>query len=345
MTGGIGIDLSLVWAGIISFGVIMYVLLDGFDLGIGILFLFVRERTGRDVLMNSIAPVWDGNETWLVLGGVTLFGAFPLAYGTLLPALYLPLTGMLIALVLRGASFEFRARADATSGHTAWDIAFAGGSAFAAFCQGTVVGAFVQGFDLAPASDGGVTYAGGALDSLTAFSAMTGIALLFGYALLGACWLILKTEGELQEWAREIAGRLLWAVLGFIVLVSAVTPLLNPSVAERWFSLPNFFYFFPVPAVTALLAWGAWHSLQQRRPLAPFLFSTGLFLLSFCGLGVSLFPFIIPPSVTIWEAAAAPDSQTFLLVGVAVMIPIILVYTGYAYRVFRGKVKPDKAGH
>lgn len=333
------IDLTLIWGMIIAFGIVMYVLLDGFDLGVGILFPLIPVKEQRDVMMGSVAPVWDGNETWLVLGGVSLFGAFPLAYSILLPALYVPVMLMLMALILRGVSFEFRFKAD--DRHRAiWDRCFSAGSFLAAFAQGVMLGAFVQGFEVA---DG--AYAGGPFDWFGPFSAMTGFALVFGYALLGATWLIIKTEGALQDWSYAVAMRLLYVVIGFLVLVSLWTPLLSDDIADRWFSWPNVVFLAELPLVSAIVAVNLWWALRRRREVAPFAFSTALFLLAYMGVVVTLFPYAVPRTLTLWDAAARPESQIFLLIGVTVLLPIILSYTAYAYGVFRGKASGDEGYH
>jgi cytochrome bd ubiquinol oxidase subunit II len=334
----LGLDLPLIWAGIIVLGVIMYVLLDGFDLGVGILFPYAPTDRHRDVMMNSVAPIWDGNETWLVLGGGALFAAFPLAYATILPATYLPLLIMLIALIFRGVAFEFRFKAN-TSRHW-WDKAFHYGSVFATFAQGLVLGAFIQGFEIE-----GRDFVGGMFDWLTPFTLLTGLALIAGYALLGATWLVWKTEGALQDWSYRVAKRTLFAVLGFIVVVSLWTPLAHPDIAERWFSWPNIVYLSPVPIVTALVALWHYRSLEGRREVLPFVLSMGLFLLSFLGLGISLWPYVIPPDISIWDAASPPETQLFLLVGVGALIPVIMGYTVFTYYVFRGKVTEDIGYH
>ncbi len=338
------IDLSMLWAGVIAFGIVLYVVLDGFDLGVGILFPWAGGEIRRDLMMNAVAPVWDGNETWLVLGGAALFAAFPAAYAVLLPAFYLPLMVMLIALILRGVSFEFRFRAQGR-GRAVWGTTFALGSVLAAFAQGVVLGAFIQGVDMERSAAGGAAFSGGLFDWFTLFSATTGVALVFGYALLGACWLIIKTSGALQDWCRAIARRIAVVVMCFIALVSVMTPYIEPEIAARWFTLPGFYSLLPVPLLTAALGAGLWWSLRGEREVLPFLFSVGLFLLCFAGLAISLFPFIVPRQLTIWQAAAAPESQLFLLAGVAVLIPIIVLYTAYAYSVFRGKVRADEGYH
>jgi cytochrome d ubiquinol oxidase subunit II len=334
----LGIDLPLLWAAIIVVGVVMYVLLDGFDLGVGILFPFLPTDQDRDLAMSSVAPIWDGNETWLVLGGAGLFAAFPLAYAVILPGTYLPLLIMLLGLIFRGVAFEFRFKAQ-KSRHW-WDKAFHYGSLAATVAQGVVLGAFIQGFEVEDRQ-----FVGGMLDWLTPFSLMTGAALISGYALLGATWLIMKTEGPLQDRCYRLAGGLLLAVLAFIGIVSLWTPLLNPQIAERWFSWPNIAFLSPVPVVTALVAFGLWRALEGRREVLPFVLSMTLFLLSFLGLGISLWPNIIPPDISIWEAAAPPETQIFVLIGVAILLPVILAYTAFTYYVFRGKVRAGEGYH
>lgn len=323
--------LTLAWVGIVGFGVFMYVLMDGFDLGIGILYPFAPSEEARDVMMNSVAPVWDFNETWLILGGAGLFAAFPIAYAVVLPAMYLPLLLMLIALVFRGVAFEFRFKAR-TSRHW-WNKAFFLGSLLATFAQGVVLGTFIQGIEVQ-----GRNFAGGMLDWLTPFSLFCGLALVVGYALLGSTWLIWRTIGILQDWCFRVARRLLVAVLVMIVAVSLWTPLVEPGIAARWFAMPNIVLLSPVPLLTAALAFGLWRALDEGRDRLPFVFSMGLFALSYLGLAISLWPLLIPPSITVWQAAAPPETQVFLLIGMAFLIPTILVYTAYSYWVFRGKV-------
>ncbi len=334
----LAIDLPLVWAAIIVVGVVMYVLLDGFDLGVGILFPFLPTDQDRDLAMNSVAPIWDGNETWLVLGGAGLFAAFPLAYAVILPGTYLPLIIMLLGLIFRGVAFEFRFKAQRH--RHLWDKAFHYGSLAATIAQGMVLGAFIQGFEVEDRQFGG-----GMFDWLTPFSLMTGAALISGYGLLGATWLIMKTERELQDRCYRLARGLLFAVLAFIGIVSVWTPLLNPEIAERWFTWPKIAWLSPVPVVTALVAFAHWRALEQKREVLPFVLSLALFLLSFLGLGISLWPNVIPPDISIWEAAAPPETQLFILIGTAILLPIILVYTGFTYFVFRGKVRPGAGYH
>ncbi len=332
------IILPVVFAVIIAFGIFMYVLLDGFDLGIGVLFLAAPSDAARDVMMNSVAPIWDGNETWLVLGGAALLAAFPLAYAVVLPALYLPVILMLMGLILRGVAFEFRFKAD--SSRPLWDFAFAGGSMLATFMQGVILGAYVLGFPVV-----GRQFAGGPFDWLTPFSLLTGFALIAGYALLGCCWLIIKTDGRLLSWAYWQARRALFAVAGFIVAVSLWTPFLNPDVAARWFGWPNMIMVSPVPIITVAAAYGLYRAIEARSVYLPFALAVALFLLCFSGIAVSFFPYIIPPATTIWEASAAPESQIFLLYGLVPMLPIILGYTAYTYYVFRGKVRGGEGYH
>jgi cytochrome d ubiquinol oxidase subunit II len=331
-------DLAFLWAGLIAFAVLAYVILDGFDLGIGILFPAIADPHERDSAIDSIAPVWDGNETWLVLGGGGLFAVFPLAYAVVLPALYMPITLMLLALVFRGVAFEFRHRT--VRGRRFWDGAFAGGSVVAALCQGIALGALVQGIRVE-----GRVYAGGWWDWLTPFSVMTGLALATGYALLGATWLIYKTQGELQARSRRRALPLGAALLAFIGVVSLWTPLLNPAYADRWFGWPAILYAAPVPLLVAAVAAGFWRAIRDRHELSPFLLALALFVLTYVGLGISLWPHIVPPSLTIRDAAAPDASLRFLLAGALVLLPIILAYTGYAYWVFRGKVTPGGGYH
>ena len=330
--------LPLIWVGIIAFGVAVYVVMDGFDLGIGILFPFARSHAHRDLMMNSVAPVWDGNETWLVMGGVGLLAAFPKAYAILLSALYMPLMVMLIALIFRGISFEFRFKAH--SSRYLWDAAFSAGSMLTAFCQGITLGAVVQGFQVA---DG--HYAGGLFDWLTPFTLFTGVAVIAGYALLGSTWLIMKTEGDLQAWCYHAAKPSFLLMLGAIAVVSVWTPWVQPAIRERWFSLPNFFYLSQVPFATFLLAVGCWYTLHRRRSHAPFFLSIALFLIAYLGLIISLWPYIVPRALTYEEAASPASSQLFVLVGFVFIVPIILTYTIASYYIFSGKVKPGEHYH
>lgn len=329
--------LPVVWAVVLGFGVAMYVLLDGFDLGMGILFPFARSDRERDMMMQSVAPVWDGNETWLILGGGGLFVAFPLAYALLMPALYLIILFMLIMLIFRGVAFEFRFKARRS--RFLWDWSFALGSTLAAFAQGVVLGAFVQGFQVDLQQR---TFIGGAFDWLTPFSLFTGVALVAGYAALGAAWLILKTEGDLQAWARRLMLPLAALVLVLIAAVSLWTPMLNDEIYRRWFTWPNLGFLAPVPLAVLACAGGLFWAVRRNKEVWPFLFTMALFLLSYGGLGVSLWPYVVPRDVTIWDAAAPVSSQLFILVGAGVLMPVVLGYTAYTYWVFRGKVRPGE---
>ncbi|RAK57583.1 cytochrome d ubiquinol oxidase subunit II [Phenylobacterium deserti] len=329
-------DVTTIWAGVIAFVIFMYVLLDGFDLGLGMLFPFMKDERERDIAMNSVAPIWDFNETWLVLGAAGLFGAFPMAYAALLPAFYLPILVMLIALVFRGVAFEFRFKVHAHKG--LWSKAFFFGSLFATFTQGVVLGAFVQGV---PVRDG--QYTGGAFDWLSPFSLLTGVALVAGYGLLGATWLVAKSTGDLHDWAQRTAIRLLFAVILFMGLVSAAVPLLDTDIAQRWFAWPNILYLSPIPLLVAAVGFELWRSLQHAsgRVIRPFLLAMTLFLLGFLGLAISLWPNLIPPDISIYEAAAPRSSQVFLLVGMLALLPVLLGYVAYTYWVFRGKIGDD----
>ena len=325
------VDLTMVWAFIIVFAVFVYVVMDGFDLGIGILFNGFKVGPERDTAMNSIAPVWDGNETWLVLGGGGLLAAFPLAYGVIFSGLYAPIIAMLLALVFRGVAFEFRWRDPA---HRArWDLAFTGGSFVAAFSQGVVLGALLQGIKVSNR-----IYAGGWWDWLTPFSMITGASVVIAYCLLGATWLILKTEGDLQRHAMRLAWKFGYATLGAIVVVSIATPLLGGIYFDRWLSYPNILEVAIVPVLVAAASIAFVRSMRAGREMAPFLLTLFVFLLCFVGLSISVYPYVVPGAVTIWEAATDRSSQVFMLVGTVIVMPLILAYTGWAYWVFRGKV-------
>ncbi|SHO65931.1 cytochrome bd-I ubiquinol oxidase subunit 2 apoprotein [Pseudoxanthobacter soli DSM 19599] len=335
-----GIDLPLLWAVIIGFGLMMYVIMDGFDLGIGLLFPFVPGRDDRDVMVNTVAPVWDGNETWLVLGGAALLAAFPLAYAVILSALYLPLVLMLAGLIWRGVAFEFRFKADEAH-KPFWDKAFAWGSYIATFFQGVSLGAFINGF---PVENG--AYAGGLLDWLTPFSLFTGFGLLVAYALLGATWLVMKTEGALQRRMRALGRPITAVLLATIAAVSLWTPLAHADVSARWFSMPNLAFFAPVPALVLMASAALVRSLgRDDSHAAPFVLALALLFLGYTGLAISLWPNIIPPAVSIWQAAAPPQSMGFALVGALFIIPFILAYTAWSYYVFRGKVKAGEGYH
>jgi cytochrome bd ubiquinol oxidase subunit II len=327
-----------VWTLILGAGIFFYVLLDGFDLGVGMLYNFMPDTRSRNLVMNAIAPVWDGNETWLVMGGVALLAAFPLAFAILIPALYFPILVMLLALVFRGVAFEFRFR-DAEH-KTFWDHGFFYGSLIATMAQGMMLGAFIQGFKVE-----GRVFAGGPLDFLTPFSVLTGIALIFGYGLLGAGWLVLKTEDDIQARARRYGRVCLAVVVIGIVVVSLWTPLANDAVFGRWFSWPNILLLSPVPVATALVAWATWRALGGASQSGGFIGAVGLFALSYIGITISLFPMIVPHHYTLMQAASPPGTQAFLLVGTLFLLPVILFYSGWSYWVFRGKVRADVGYH
>jgi cytochrome d ubiquinol oxidase subunit II len=333
------LDFVPMWTLILGLAVFFYVLLDGFDLGVGILYNFAGDKHARNLLMNSIAPIWDGNETWLVLGGLGLMAAFPLAFAIILPAVYFPILVMLLALIFRGVAFEFRYR-DAEH-RTFWDHAFGYGSAAATFAQGVVLGAFIQGFQI-----DGRHFSGGSFDCITPFSLFTGLALLFGYGLLGAGWLILKLEGALQANARRQARFCFLGTLAAVGIVSLWTPLVDGDIAQRWFSWPNIAFLAPVPLVTALFAVLEWRAIANTKAeLTPFLYAVALFCLSYLGIAISLWPMIVPHHYTLWQAASSPDTQIFLGIGTVFLLPIILVYTAWSYWVFRGKARADIGYH
>jgi cytochrome d ubiquinol oxidase subunit II len=323
-------DLALIAAGIIAVGILIYIILDGFDLGVGILFPFAPDDRARDTMMNSVAPVWDGNETWLILGGGGLMVFFPVAYATVLPAFYVPVMLLLFSLIFRGVAFEFR-----HSAHTSkylWDRAFFGGSLMATFSQGLLVGSLIQGVTIVDQR-----FAGGMFDWLSPFSILTGLGMVAGYGLLGACWLNMKTEGETQAWARNSAMILAGAVLIAMTAVSIMTPLMHPAIADRWFDGINSLLLAPIPAMTLLNAALLYYGLIANRERLPFFSAIGLFVWGYIGLGVSLYPNIVPPALSIWDAAAPRSSMVFALVGVAITLPMILGYTYYAYSTFKGK--------
>jgi cytochrome bd ubiquinol oxidase subunit II len=330
--------LPVIWALLIATGVFLYVALDGFDLGVGILFPFTRGESERDQMMNSVAPFWDGNETWLVLGGGGLWVAFPRAYAIIMPAMYLPVIVMLLSLIFRGVSFEFRFVSKPR--HRFWDVAFAAGSTIAAFAQGVILGGLIQGITVV---DG--KFGGGVFDWATPFALLCGLGVVAGYALLGAGWLIFKTDGPVQERARAQARILLIAVLVGVAAVSLWTPVAFARIAARWFALPNILFLWPVPALTALIAYLVWRGLQRGSELAPFAGTIGLFFLAYLGLAISTFPYLVPPTLTVWDTAAVEDSQIFTLLGAIIMLPIILGYFAFVFWTFRAKVTADAGYH
>ncbi len=342
-------DLPLIWAVLIAVAVMMYVLLDGFDLGVGILSGFASDEAERTRLTASIEPVWDGNETWLVLGGGGLFAAFPLAYAILMPAFYLPIFAMLFALIFRGVAFEFRHKAAHATTKAFWNGAFFWGSLVAALSQGFILGAFIQGVTVTDRA-----FTGGIFDWLTPFTLMTGASVVIGYVLLGSCWLILKTEGETQIGARKWARRALVGVAVSMGMVSLATLSIDPRITERWgvtmasVDFSKFLFVAPVPMIAFGLVIWLWRNTAPNTKAPdwrPFLLAAGLFLTGYLGLGISIFPYNVPFAKTIWETAARDNSLSLLLWGGGPMLPIILAYTVYVYRLFWGKVKPEDGYH
>ena len=332
------LDLLPIWTGILAIAVFFYVALDGFDLGVGILYRFAPDREARNLLMNAIAPIWDGNETWLILGGLGLLAAFPVAFAIIIPAVYFPILLMLLSLIFRGVSFEFRFRDSEHRGF--WDNGFCYGSMLATFSQGVVLGSFIQGFHVE-----GRQFVGSSFEWLTPFSVLTGAALVFGYALLGAGWLIIKTSGELQQWARRQGRRCLIGVIAGVLIVSLWTPLIDAQISARWFSWPNILLLAPLPLITAVLAVYEWRLLQRGPDYAPYFVALALFLLAYLGIAISLWPMIVPHHFTLREAAASPSTQAFLLIGTLFLLPVILMYSAWSYWVFRGKVRGDIGYH
>jgi cytochrome d ubiquinol oxidase subunit II len=326
-----------IWTVILGLGIFIYVALDGFDLGVGMLHGLVAPPY-RETVMNSIAPFWDGNETWLILGGVGLLAAFPLAFAIIIPAVYFPILIMLLSLVFRGVAFEFRFK------HTGlqrfWDAAFSTGSLVATFAQGVVLGSFIQGFKVQ-----GRVFAGSSFDFATPFALLTGVALVFGYALLGAGWLIMKTDGPLQAWSRRMGKASLIGVSCCIAAVSIWTPLASSAIAARWFGWPNLAYLLPLPIASLGAVLYAWHALGRDSSWEAFAASIGLFALSFIGVAISLWPMIVPGHYTLWQAASPETTQAFLLVGTLVLLPVVLFYTGWSYWIFRGKLRHGEGYH
>ncbi|MBS3756515.1 MAG: cytochrome d ubiquinol oxidase subunit II [Desulfobacterales bacterium] len=333
------LDLALIWYALIGVAILLYVLLDGFDLGVGILFPFAPDDQCRDNMMNSVAPFWDGNETWLVLGGGGMLAAFPLGYAVIMPAFYIPVILMLLGLIFRGVAFEFRFKADPDN-RWVWDYSFHFGSLAAAFMQGVILGAFVQGVEVT-----GRSYAGGAFDWLNAYSLMTGVAVVFGYALLGGTWLVMKTEGQTRDWSRKSASYALIYQAFFLAMVSISMPVMNAGIRDLWFSVPNLFLLLPIPAASVVLLIVIWRDLHAGREYRPFLLSYALFLTGYLGIAISMWPYVVPFEITFRQAAAAPESQSLLLVGTIVLLPMILAYVGYCYYLFRGKVTEQQSSY
>lgn len=322
--------LPFIFAALLGFIILMYVILDGFDLGIGILFPFTASESERDQMMNSVAPVWDGNETWLVFGGAMLYGAFPMVYGLLLPILYMPIMLMLIALIFRGVSFEFRFKAQRSK--PIWNWSFSISSIAATFFQGVILGAFVQGFSIDETS-----MIINNPDWLTPFSLCTGVALICGYALLGATWMIIKSSGRLQRKMTHQAKGLLVLVSLFLMFVSIWTPLHSTEIFQRWYQFPNVLFLAPLPLTAMVAIYLTWQNLNSGHEYKPFIYSIVIFLCSYIGIAISTYPYLIPHKISFWEAAAPDSTLKFILVGVVIMLPLLLAYTLYAYYLFRGK--------
>ena len=343
-------DLPLIWSLLIATAVMLYVLLDGADLGIGILTAVSRSDDERNLMTATIEPVWDGNETWLILGGGGLFAAFPLAYAVLMPAFYIPVLIMLAALIFRGVAFEFRHKAVRKTTRLFWNGAFAYGSLTAALAQGFILGGFIQGVEVE-----GRAFAGGALDWLTPFTILTAISVAGGYVLLGSSWLILKTEGELQTYSRLWARRALIFIVLAMAIVSLATLSIDPRVTERWgvsmsaIDFGKFLPLAPIPIFAAVLIYLNWRDIVLRPDTSPdwrpMIWSALIFLTGYLGLAVSLFPLLVPFDLTIWETAARDNALMLMFVGAAIMLPVILGYTIYVYSLFWGKVDPDEAYH
>ncbi|GJH03348.1 MULTISPECIES: cytochrome d ubiquinol oxidase subunit II [Paraburkholderia] len=331
-------DVTVIWAAIIALGLFMYIVLDGFDLGVGMIFPFFPADSERDMMMHSIAPVWDGNETWLVLGGAALFAAFPMVYSVALSGLYLPIIFMLVCLIFRGVSFEIRGKANRTK--NLWSLSFICGSAGAAFFQGVILGAYLQGI---PVKDG--IFSGDPFFWVTPFSFFTGMGLMVTYALQGATYLVMKIDGDLQERLRALVWPLTLALLGFILAVSVWTPLTDAQIASRWFNSSFRYRLYPIPVLVAITALAMFHAVRRRHETTPFILCLVLILLGYIGLLVSIWPYAIPNSVTLWDAASPRSSQLFALVGAVIIIPIIIVYTTAGYWIFRGKVEAGSQYH
>ncbi|MCE2575219.1 cytochrome d ubiquinol oxidase subunit II [Komagataeibacter sp. FNDCR2] len=332
--------LPIVWAVILVAAISIYVILDGFDLGIGMLFMLERHEGRRDVMINTIAPVWDGNETWMVLGGAVLYGVFPGAYATLLPAFYLPIVLMLLALIFRGVAFEFRVMTRGRAHEGLWDVGFMAGSAVAAFCQGAILGGVIQGVTVTQGA-----FAGSPLDWLTPFSVLCGLSVMCGYALLGATWLVWRTTDVLEASCRRWAGWLAVGLFCGIVAVSLWTPLLHAPYLRRWTDWPNIILVAPVPVLVVVLGGLLVRGLRRGHSRVPFLCALGWFFLCLSGLGITVWPYAVPPGLTLWDVSSPPSSQLFQLVGTVILLPIILTYTIYSYRVFRGKVTEADGYH
>tara|TARA_Y100000389_G_scaffold191836_1_gene218604 strand:- start:6079 stop:7101 length:1023 start_codon:yes stop_codon:yes gene_type:complete len=331
------IDLPLIWGGLIASVIFLYVLLDGFDLGCGILFPFAPTDSCRSKIMNSIVPFWDGNETWLVLAAGSLFVAFPPAYSIIMSAFYMPIILMLVGLIFRGIAFEFRFKSDSKKQQRIWDISFHFGSLLAALMQGIILGNFIQGVQVENR-----VFIGEPLDWINGFSIITGISMIFGYALLGSTWLVMKTDKKTQKWARKAAKYVLIYVGFFMAIITVTMPFIDDRIINLWFSMPNLLFLSPIPIISAIIFFTIYFDVNTDNEVRPFILTILLFLLSYLGICISLYPWIVPFKMNLWQASAASTSQSIVLIGVVIFLPIILFYTGYVYYVFRGK-SDDKA--
>lgn len=339
---GAYIDLPLIWALIIGFAIFVYVILDGFDLGVGILFPFAPSDSCRDTMITSIAPFWDGNETWLILGGGGLFAAFPLVYSVAMPAFYMPVILMLLALIFRGVSFEFRFKATGKM-RNFWSYAFHFGSLIAALAQGFILGGFLEGVSVANNKFSGVPFGW-----LTPFSVFCGIALVFSYALLGSTWVIMKTHGKTHDWAQKVSTYVGMYVFLFAGIISLFAPFLNGYIFARWFTWENIVVigWLPVLVISGFVyLYKVLHTYNESNDYKPFLVTIGLFTLLCLGFAFSIWPYILPYNITIWQGAAASRSQSLLLVGALLVVPIMLVYVAYSYYIFRGKTDIEGYRH
>jgi cytochrome d ubiquinol oxidase subunit II len=329
--------LALTWCGIIAFGVIMYVILGGFDLGIGIMSVFFRKEHDRDLMISAILPVWDGNQTWLVFGGAALYGAFPAAFSAILPIMYIPIFVMVIALLFRGVAFEFRLKAIKTK--RLWEICFFAGSIIATLCQGLILGTFVRGFTLPT----GAEYS--SIEQwFNPFGIACAIALIFGYVLLGANFLIIKTTGDLQKKCYAIANKAQYFILAGFIMVSVWSPFLDATIKDRWFNPENIPYLAILPVITLALLVTHWIAIKKKIEHFPFWCAIGMFIMCYIGFIISSYPYIVPRQMTYIEAASDKSSLLFMLVGACVMMPPLLYYTYYCYKIFSGKVT-EKIGY
>jgi cytochrome bd ubiquinol oxidase subunit II len=323
--------LALIWIMIIAGGIVLYVILDGFGLGIGLLSIFIRNPDEKDIIISTILPVWDGNETWLVFGGAALYGAFPLAFSEILPAIYLPMIMMVVALLLRGVALEFRLKANKSK--WVWEISFFFGSLITTIVQGLILGTFVRGFNLNPLNLEMAHYTW-----LNPFSITCAVALIFGYALLGSNWLIIKTTGALQQKCYDFSNVLQYIIMFFTLLVSLATPFVDPDIAGLWFNIHYMPYLAIFPFLTMIFFYIQWHGLKNKKERLPFWGSIGVFLMSYFGFIISVYPYIIPRKMTYLQAAANDKTLLFMLVGATIMLPLLLGYTFYSYRLFKGKI-------